>query len=113
MKLRPLLDLLRRPAPRPAPALWPPDPAGPGEDSVYLSEPPAPGTDRESDWCVWPDEIGPAVPAATDAAATAARDARLADAVAARLAALDAAWARSEDPWAVLHAQHQGTTPAG
>ena len=98
MKLRSLLDLLRRPAPRPAPA-WPPDPAGPGEDSVYLSEPPAPDTDRESDWCVWPDEVDPA-------------GQRLRDSAAARESAFAAATAeaRGEDPWAVPHAQRRGTT---
>ena len=105
MKFRPLHGLLRRPTP-------PSAPVGPDEDAlpgVYLSEPPAPDTDRESNWCVWPDESDSPVQEAVDAA----RDARLAVAVAARQAALDAAWARSEDPWAVLHAQRHDTTPAG
>ena len=80
--LRPLPGLLRR---RPAPA-------GPDEDvlpSVYLSEQPAPDTDRESDWCVWPDEVDPAGQRLRDSAT---------------------AEARGEDPWAVPHAQRHGTT---
>ena len=90
--LRPLPGLLRR---RPAPA-------GPDEDvlpSVYLSEQPAPDTDRESDWCVWPDEVDPA-------------GQRLRDSAAARESAFAAATAeaRGEDPWAVPHAQRHGTT---
>lgn len=50
MKLRSLLDLLRRPA-HPAPAA-PPDAPCPAEDSVYLpAEPPAPDTDPGDLWC--------------------------------------------------------------
>ena len=99
MKLRSLLDLLRRPAPRPAPA-WLPDPAGPGEDSVYLSEPPAPDTDPDKGWCVWPAEIDPAGQRLRDSA-TAARDSAIAAAT---------AEARGQDPQAVPHAQRHGTT---
>ncbi|MFC8454205.1 hypothetical protein [Kitasatospora sp. NPDC057223] len=103
MKPWPLLDRLRRPVPRSAPApLRPPDPADHGEDSVYLAEPPAPDTDPDKDWCVWPAEIDPAVQRRREAA-TAARDAAVAAAVA-------AAGEREEDPWAVLHTQRHGTT---
>ncbi len=99
MKLRPLLDRLRRPAPAP---LWQPDPDGPETDSVYLTEPPAPDTDPDKGWCVWPAEIDPAVQRRMEAA-TAARDAAVA-------AATAAAGERDEDPWALLHTQRHGTT---
>ena len=91
--LRPLPGLLRR---RPAPA-------GPDEDvlpSVYLSEPPAPDTDPDKGWCVWPAEIDPAGQRLRDSA-TAARESAFAAAT---------AEARGQDPQAVPHAQRHGTT---
>ncbi|MFD9124144.1 hypothetical protein [Kitasatospora sp. NPDC059571] len=93
MRLPRLPDLLRR---RPA---APPAPADPGDGlpSVYLPELPAPEPEPDDTWCAWPDEPDPAVRQAMD------------DATAAHRAAV-AAWKRSEDPWAALHAQ--GDTPA-
>ncbi|WP_043478076.1 hypothetical protein [Kitasatospora sp. MBT66] len=96
MKLRHLLDLLRRPT-------TPPDPPGPGNEeadppSVYLTEPPAPDPHPDDLWCTWPDELDPVVQQAMD------------DATAAHRAAVTA-WQHSEDPWTALHTQPGTTTP--